>query len=273
MDVHTVLESRPRPGVLLLTLNRPRALNPISSREYTLLRDALLAAAADEDTHIVIITGSGSYFTSGADIHNPGDPAVDFARFGDVVLSFPKLLLAAVNGPAVGLGTTLLLHCDAVFAVPSATFTMPFMRIAIVPEFAASVMLPRVVGHQLAHDMLYTGRVITAQEAERAGLVLRLVPDALSAALAHADTVLSFPLAGASIPAFKSLMKRHTLPELQAAHRREVDAMCARIAAGDTAAAMMELMQRRAAAATAGDARTLSTGAAGDGVTLQRPRL
>lgn len=126
--------------VVTLTLNRPSRKNAFDYALYDALSAALERAAADERILVAVVTGAGDYFSSGADLKAADMPETSAARspvgrFMQTVLQFPKILVAAVNGPAVGIGTTLLPHCDMSFACESATFWAPFSRIAVVPEF------------------------------------------------------------------------------------------------------------------------------------------
>ncbi|CAN0544786.1 unnamed protein product, partial [Ectocarpus sp. 12 AP-2014] len=152
---------------------------------YLRVVQLLERAERSESVLAVVITGSGGYFTSGADVKELQRQSISpvpmiqqpFGVFGSAVLRFPKLLVAAVNGPAVGVGVTLLPHCDlrAVGVKEGATLWTPFFRLAIVPEFCSSLTFPETLGLARANDMLIMGRKLSAQEALSSGLVSTVV--------------------------------------------------------------------------------------------------
>ena len=190
-------------GVFTITLNRPRKKNAVDSNTYLELVDALTCAAQDCSVMMAVLTGTGDYFCSGADLTEFA-PCVEAAqraggkmslqspvtrrtlpndvfsspvgRFMITILRFPKILVAAVNGPAVGIGVTVLAHCDLVYASEEATFWVPFTRIAVVPEFGSSVAFSRIMGKAMAGDVLLAARPLSAAEALSCGLVSRLFP-------------------------------------------------------------------------------------------------
>ena len=177
--------------VLAVTMNRPDKKNALTHAMYTALADALDIAAADPDIRVVLIAGAGDGFTAGNDLGDfqnrgsePGERPV--ARFLRTLLHFEKPVVAAVHGVAVGVGITMLLHCDLVVVADSARLQAPFVSLALVPEFASSLQLPQRVGAALANDMFLTGRVLTGAEALAAGIASRLVADADLAAEAMA---------------------------------------------------------------------------------------
>ena len=142
-------------NILVAQLDRPRVKNAVNLQVYEELIDAIREFEGDAALHALVITGKGPFFTSGADLTEVYQhmqtgafeaPSRGTARrFMEALLGCTKIVVAAVNGPAVGIGVTLLLHCDFVFAAENATFWTPFMRIGIVPEFAASYTFPRVL--------------------------------------------------------------------------------------------------------------------------------
>lgn len=163
-------------GVLTLRFNRPQQKNALSLAMYQTLADALNWAAAQADVRLILLTGSEDSFTAGNDLAdftgsvplNSEHPAPQFMR---ALMSVPQPVVAAVNGPAIGIGTTLLLHCDLVYASDQAVFQTPFVPLGVCPEFGASVLLPQRVGVSLANDMLLTGRSLDALGALKAGLI------------------------------------------------------------------------------------------------------
>ncbi|MDE1152517.1 MAG: enoyl-CoA hydratase-related protein [Micavibrio sp.] len=184
-------------GFLHLALNRADKKNALTNAMYRDLTAALNDAAADEDIIGVVFTGMGDAFTAGNDLKEflaagttAGLAAPDFLR---VLATFPKIVIAAVQGAAVGIGTTLLLHCDLVIAAPDAKFQLPFINLGLVPEAASSLLLPARLGHARASELLLLGSVFDAQTAYQLGLINRIVEKE-----ALAKTVLEFTAALAS---------------------------------------------------------------------------
>ena len=168
-------------GVTSLTLDRVEKKNAITSTMYTALSDALDAAAADDEVRVVVIRGARSVFTAGNDLadflHDPptgmDSPVM---RFLTTIASFPLPLVAAVCGPAVGVGTTMLLHCDLVYASDDAMLLLPFVDLGLVPEAASSLLLPRQLGYHRAAEALLLGEPIAPAAALAAGLVNAVLP-------------------------------------------------------------------------------------------------
>ena len=178
-------------GVRVLTLNRPEALNAFDTPLYDACAAALHEASARADIACVVLTGTGRAFSAGQDLGemariNPAsapsgdDAGPGFPRFIDTVAAFEKPLIAAVNGLGVGIGLTVLLHCDVVLIARGARLRAPFVPLGVVPEAAGSLLMPAVMGGQRAALALYTGEWLTADDAVECGLALRAVePDAL----------------------------------------------------------------------------------------------
>jgi enoyl-CoA hydratase/carnithine racemase len=169
-------------AVLELRLNRPDKKNAITAAMYAALADALNGAADDPSVHVVTISGSGGTFTSGNDLNDflsdpPRDPDRPVFRFLRAISTFPKILVAAVAGPAVGVGTTMLLHCDLVVAAPSAMFSLPFVDLGLVPEAASSLLLPALIGRHRAAKHLVLGDPFSAETALAYGLVSEIVAE------------------------------------------------------------------------------------------------
>ena len=209
-----------RGAVLSIGFNRPQKKNALTAAMYTAMADALAEAAADAAIRVVLFHGSPTTFTAGNDLEDfmqrppTGEDAPVF-RFLLAVAGATKPLVAAVNGPAVGLGTTLLLHCDLVFAAEDARFSMPFTQLGLIPEFGSSYLLPLVAGYQRAAEMLLLGEPFDAQRALAAGFVTRVLPasETPAAAWAAADKL-------ARLPA-KSIQLTRAL--LKGAHREAIE--------------------------------------------------
>lgn len=178
-DNETILDST-RDGVLLVGFNRPASRNALNQAMYLRVAQLLRQADADDGIRAVLLHGSEDVFTAGNDIREfaAGAPVSDgsgaerpSAQFIDAVLGLRKPLLAAVNGPAVGIGATMLLHCDLVFAGTNARIVFPFVQLGLCPEFGSSALLARIVGLRQAMQLLITGQGCSAQQALALGLV------------------------------------------------------------------------------------------------------
>ncbi|WP_321393032.1 enoyl-CoA hydratase [Emcibacter sp.] len=167
-------------SLLVLTFNRPDKKNAITHDMYTAFCDGMDEAAADSSVRAVVFLANGDAFTSGNDLkdfaagiqHSEEAPVF---RFLKTISTFEKPIVVGVNGLAVGIGTTLLLHSDLIYASPEAVFTTPFTSLALVPEAASSLLLPRAVGTAKATEMLMLGAALSAEEAVQAGLVARIL--------------------------------------------------------------------------------------------------
>jgi enoyl-CoA hydratase/carnithine racemase len=224
--VAEVLLVRDAEGVRHLTLNRPQSLNAFSLDLFDAVRGALQEAAEDPAIRCVALTGAGRAFTAGSDLSGDGaepDPrAVDpYEAFIARVETFPKPLVVAVNGLAVGIGTTLLGHADLALAGASARFRAPFTSLGLVPEAGSTVTLPALMGRWASTHLLLTSQWLSAQDAAAAGLLWKVVPDEeLEAATAEVCAQLAAqPLE--SLVATKQLLLDARLPAARAARERE----------------------------------------------------
>jgi enoyl-CoA hydratase/carnithine racemase len=200
-------------GVTTLTLHRAQRKNSLTAAMYAALADALAAAAHDASVRVVVIQGHETVFSAGNDIgdfmDNPPKTAdAPVFRFLHGISTLPKPLVAAVCGPAVGVGTTMLLHCDLVYAGDNAMFAMPFVNLGLCPEAASSYLVPRLMGHVRAAETLLLGEPFSAESALEWGLVNRIVPPAEASALAQqqARKLASKPLS--ALIETKRLMKK-----------------------------------------------------------------
>jgi enoyl-CoA hydratase/carnithine racemase len=206
-------------SVTTLTFNRPDKKNSITAAMYASLADALEAAAADDSVRCVVFQGNETTFSAGNDIadflNNP--PATTDSpvfRFLRGIAQFPKPVLAAVCGPAVGIGTTLLFHCDLVYAGDNAAFSMPFVNLGLCPEAASSLLVPQMFGYHRAAEALLLGEPFMAEAALEVGLVNRVVPPSEAAAVAQqaARKLAAKPLS--SLVATKRLMKQGQMKQV-----------------------------------------------------------
>lgn len=169
-------------GVLSIALARPERRNAITVAMYTALADAVESAKADSDVRLITIRGEGQDFTAGNDLADfltamPRDEEIPVIRLLRALALNPKPMIAAVHGNAVGIGTTMLVHCDLVIAEASARFTMPFVDLGLVPEAASSLLVPRFAGRRRAAAWLLLGEGFGAPEAREFGLVSHIVAD------------------------------------------------------------------------------------------------
>lgn len=243
--------AHPEDRVLTLTIDRPDKKNAFTVAMYRALVDRLAEASADDAVRAVLLRGAGDAFTSGNDvgdfIHDPPqDRDHPVLRFLHRLVDFEKPLVAAVHGPAVGIGTTLLLHCDLVVAARDARFRMPFVPMGLVPEGGSSLLLPRMASPQLAAELLLVGDFFSAERAAAIGLVNELVDDAESAggrALELARTLAGRP--PEAIRQAKSLLRTATRAELHAVIDAEAAEFAARLTSPEALEAMTAFMEKR----------------------------
>lgn len=199
-------------GVLHIQFNRPDKKNALTRDMYQTLGEVIAQAEGDKAVRVMLITGDEQNFTSGNDIANfqnsaAGEPSFAAKYFFPALSQAQKPVIAAVNGVAIGVGTTMLLHCDLVYAGQGARFRMPFVNLGICPEFGSSFLLPRMMGHQRAAELLLLGDFFDAATAHEIGLVNAVCLDVevLPTALDKARQLASQP--PASLRLTKSLLK------------------------------------------------------------------
>jgi enoyl-CoA hydratase/carnithine racemase len=207
-------------GVMTITLNRVEKKNSITAAMYATMADALVQAEADPTVRAVVFQGHETIFSAGNDIGDflnqpPTTQESPVFRFLRGIATFEKPLLAAVAGPAVGIGTTMLFHCDLVYAGDNAAFSMPFVNLGLCPEAASSLLAPRMFGYHRAAEALLMGEPFFAEAAQEVGLVNRVVPptEVNGYAQAQARKLAAKPLT--SLIATKRLMKGDTQAVLQ----------------------------------------------------------
>ncbi len=198
--------------VARVRFDRPGKKNAITAEMYTQLAEALAAADADREVRAILLHGSAECFTAGNDIGDflerpPSGEGSPTWRLFEVFPNVGKPVVAAVGGPAVGIGCTLLLHCDLVYAAPNARFQLPFVPLAIVPEFGSTFLLPLLAGYQRAAELLLLGQPFCAQKACEAGIVTAVVPaeELIEKSLAAATALAALP--AESLRLTKRLMK------------------------------------------------------------------
>ena len=235
-------------GVLELRFNRPDKKNAILGAMYDTLTAALLDAAARPAVRAALIGAEGDAFTAGNDIRDflamqGGLGDAPPARFIRAIATFAKPLVAAVQGPAVGVGTTLLLHCDLVYASPAATFSAPFVDLGLVPEAGSSLLLPARMGYARAAALLLLGEAMDATAALSAGLLTGIVPaeELQDHARAKARKLAAKP--AAALAASRALM-RGDPAALHARMREEEAAFTRALASPEARAAFAAFLNR-----------------------------
>jgi enoyl-CoA hydratase/carnithine racemase len=224
--------------ILTISFNRPAKMNALTRDMYAGLAHALNEAAGDFGIRAVIITSEGDHFTAGNDI---GDS--DVAKFLGSLLNFPKPLLAAVKGNAVGVGTTMLLHCDVVIASDTAKFSMPFTSLGLVPEAGSSYLFPRLVGYQRAAQIFMTGESFSAESAKEMGLVSQIQKDPLAAALQIARQIAEQP--PQAIINTKALLKSGSHDAVAAVMRAEFELFSMALQSEEAMEAFMKFMSKK----------------------------
>lgn len=200
-------------GIRTITFNRLDKKNSITSDMYATLADAVTGAAGDASVRVVLFQGHETIFSAGNDIGDfiqkpPAGEGSPVFRFLRAIADFPKPMLAAVCGPAVGIGTTMLFHCDLVYAGDNAAFSMPFVNLGLCPEAASSLLVPQMLGYHRAAEALLLGEPFMAEAALEVGLVNRVLPPQEASAYAQtvAAKLAAKPLA--SLVETKRLMKK-----------------------------------------------------------------
>jgi enoyl-CoA hydratase/carnithine racemase len=215
-------------GVMTLTFNRLDKKNSITAAMYASLADAMEQAQTNPEVRVVLIQGHETIFSAGNDIadflnHPPSGHDAPVFRFLRAIAGFSKPLLAAVAGPAVGIGTTLLFHCDLVYAGDNAAFSMPFVNLGLCPEAGSSLLVPQMMGHHRAAEALLMGEPFMAEAAQEVGLVNRVVPptEVNSYAQAQARKLAAKPMS--SLVETKRLMKMGQSAQIMAQIETEAE--------------------------------------------------
>ena len=237
-------------SILEVQLNRPEKKNALTTEMYTLLAEAVTRAAEDTAIRCLLFTGSQGSFCSGNDIgdflENPAsgeDHPV--ARFMRTLADFCKPAVAAVQGPAVGIGSTLLLHCDLVYAGRSTRFAMPFVNLGICPEFASSYLLPRLMGYPRAAEILLLGEPFDAEQALGFQLINAVLDDdAVETRAREMAAKLAAKPPGA-LRTTKELMRRWTHDTCQRAIREEAERFMAMLHEAEAKEAVTAFMEKR----------------------------
>jgi enoyl-CoA hydratase/carnithine racemase len=243
-EILTTQEER----VLTLSFNRPEKMNALTRSMYAGLTQGLNDAAGDFGIRAVVLTAEGDHFTAGNDIMDfmnnpPTSDDSEVAQFLAALLNFPKPLLAAVSGNAVGVGTTMLLHCDVVVAGLSANFSMPFASLGLVPEAGSSYLFPQLVGYQRAARIFMTGESFDADAAIEMGLVVAKDSDPRAHVMKIAQHIAEQP--PQAIINTKALLKAKNHDAVAAIMKAEFEIFSMALQSDEAMEAFMKFMSKK----------------------------
>ncbi|MGC8098070.1 enoyl-CoA hydratase [Metapseudomonas otitidis] len=249
MSEHIHLEREQ--GLLTLRMDREDKKNALTRAMYGALADALDAADEDRSVRAVLITGSETCFTSGNDVADfiqapPSGLDSEVFRFMKALFDFSKPVVAAVSGPAVGIGTTLLLHCDLVYVARDAKLKMPFVNLGLCPEYGSSLILPRLLGHARAAELLLLGEAFTGEQAAAWGIANEALADGAATLARAREMAQRFEqLAPSAVAVSKRLMREPGREELRRVIMEEGELFGQRLRTPEAIEALSAFMQRR----------------------------
>lgn len=234
--------------ILTLTLNRPEKQNAITREMYQTLANAIIEANGDFGVRAVLITSSSQHFTAGNDLFDflntppleEGSPVMNFLG---AIHNLSKPLLAAVSGNAVGIGTTMLFHCDVVIAAPNAKFSMPFVNLGLVPEAGSSLLFPRLVGHQRASKVFLTGEPFGSEDALTMGLIAEISETPLEIAKSIAAKIAAQP--PNAVIQTKALLKSELHEKVSAVMRAEGELFQMALQSDEAREAFMNFLSKK----------------------------
>ncbi len=246
----THIRTETKDRIARIEIDRADKKNALTAGMYQAMTDALAAADADQEVRVILIHGKPDCFTAGNDLkdfleHPPHDDNSPVFQFLRAISTAAKPLVAAVGGPAVGIGTTMLLHCEFVYAAPNARFQMPFVPLGLVPEAASSLLLPMLAGYQRAAELLLLGKPFTAEKALAAGIVTEIVAESelLAHALATAASLAALP--PSSLRMTKGLMKAWHADAVVKALTEEGEKFRAQLSSAEAKEAMTAFFEKR----------------------------
>lgn len=240
-------------GLLTLRMNRPDKKNALTRAMYAGMAAALDEADADRSVRAVLLTGGESCFTSGNDVADfiqapPSGLNSEVFQFMRALFDFSKPVVAAVAGPAVGIGTTLLLHCDLVYVTRDAQLKMPFVSLGLCPEYGSSLILPQLLGHARAAELLLLGESFSGEQAAQWGIANQALDDGAAALAKARETALRFlQLAPSAVVDSKRLMRAPGREELRRVIEEEGALFGQRLRSPEAIEALTAFMQRRKA--------------------------
>ena len=238
-------------AVLRIQFARAEKKNAITAAMYQALADALREAERDDNVRVAVVHGAPDVYTAGNDLQDflaspPRAADAPVFQFLSAIRDFPKPLVAAVSGLAVGIGTTMLLHCDLVYCAPGTRFSMPFVNLGLCPEAGSSFLLPRLAGYQRAAELLMLGEPFVAETAMEIGLVNAIVASdlLLGVAMAAAQKLAAKP--AASLRETKMLLKKGIDEAVRAAMQAESEGFRARLRSPEAREAFAAFIEKRA---------------------------
>jgi len=237
-------------SILRIQLNRPKRRNAMTSAMYVALAGIFNEAANDENTRVVLWHGAGDSFCAGNDIEDflknpPGPGESPQAKLMAALVNFDKPIVVAVQGAAIGGGTTMLTHCDFIYAAESAKFQMPFINLALVPEFGSSCSVSARIGHVRAAELILLGAPFDARRAAELGLVTKVLSDkdVLATATETAGKLAAKP--AAALQASKRLMKQSFREQIKEAMKAENEAFSTQVRSADAKEALTAFLEKR----------------------------
>ena len=245
-DINTELSD----GILRIEMNRPERKNAMTGAMYGRIAEILDEADKDDAVRVVFWHGAGDSFTAGNDIEDflknpPGEGDSPQGRLTDAFIRFEKPLVAAVHGVAVGGGTTMLTHCDLVYAGEGTKFRIPFVDLALVPEFGSSYSIPARAGYLRAAELYLLGEPFSAQHAAELGLVTRVVPDTELLATARAAAAKLAAKPAGALRATKQLLKAASFGPIRRAVEGEGKEFTARVRGPEAKEAFSAFLEKR----------------------------
>ncbi len=235
-------------SVLTLTLNRPAKMNALTRGMYSSLAEHLRDAVGDFGIRCVLIRAEGANFTAGNDINDFIESSGKVAEsegfdFLTELRDFPKPIVTVVQGQAIGIGTTMLLHCDVVVAEPAASFSMPFVTLGLVPEAGSSFLFPQLVGYQRASHIFLTGESFGATEALGMGLVTVVAGDAYERGQSIAQKISKQP--PTAVLHTKALLKSRSYDAVKAVMNAEAELFTLALQSHEAREALMNFVTKR----------------------------
>lgn len=243
-------------SILKIGFNRPDKKNALNSEMYYAVRDALVSASEDSKIRVIVLHGEGGDFTSGNDVKDflafattktsqENDIQFPAKEFLDVLIPYNKPIIAAVDGMAIGIGATMTMHCDLVYASTEAKFHMPFVNLGLNPEAGTTFFLPKLVGYHNAAEILLSGDMITSQRAYEMGFVNGVVKQSelMDVAINKAKRIAE--LAPTPVRLAKQMMKEHFIDQLIEANQNEFNSFVNRMSSPEALEAMQAFMQKR----------------------------
>ncbi len=246
MDILTSKQN----GVLTIEFNRPAKKNSIISDMYQMMADAIKDGEEDQAVRVILFCGKPEIFSAGNDLEDFMNNKEDVterpvAKFMRHLSGAAKPVIAAVAGAAIGIGTTMLFHCDQIYAADNAKFSMPFAKLGLCPEFASSRLLPQIIGYQRAAELLFFGEALSAGEAFNMGLVNKVLTPEELMPYAYAQAAKLVALPPSSLRTTKSLMKSRSADAATAQMMEENKHFSAMLQAPEAKEAFAAFFERR----------------------------